>query len=106
MLARTTLASLLLAAGMMPASAMISNPNGTQVDNTRAMRDIKIDGTTKAINVSRNEVVRIINAAGDQFTWQFDTLHHPVIALSKIAPGGFAGGNVLVYVGQGADERN
>lgn len=106
MLARTTLASILLVAGMMPASATITNPNGTQVDNTRAMRAIKIDGTTKSINVSRHEVVRIINAASDQFTWQFDTLHHSIIELSKIAPDGFAQRTVLVYVGQGVDERN
>ncbi len=106
LLARTALASILLFAGMTPASAMIPNPDGTKVENARAMRDIKIDGATKSINVSRNEVVRIINAAGDQFTWQFDTLHHPTIALAKIAPSGFAPSTVYIYVGLGIDERN
>jgi|CXWL01.1.fsa_nt_gi hypothetical protein len=104
LLAISTLTSILLVGGMMPASAMIANPNGTPVETARAMRDIKINAATKSINVSRNEVVRITNAAGQQFTWQFDTLHHPVIELSKIAPGGFAQGPVLVYVGQSADE--
>ena len=104
LLARTTLASILLVTGMTPASAMIANPNGTKVDTARAMRDIRIDGTTKSINVSRHEVVRIINAAGAQFTWHFDTLHHPTIELSKIAPSGFAERTVLIYVGQGPDE--
>ncbi len=106
LLARASLAAILLVSAMTPASAMIPNPNGTKVESTRAMRDIKIDGTTKSINVSRHEVVRIINAAGEQFTWQFDTLHHPTIELAKIAPGGFAQQTVFIYVGLGVDERN
>lgn len=105
LLASSIFASILFVSGVMPASAMIANPDGTRVETAQAMRDIRIDGATKSINVSRNEVVRIINAAGDHFTWQFDTLHHPIIELSKIAPGGFAQRTVLVYVGQGVDER-
>ncbi len=105
-LARATLASIIMAATMAPASASsIAQPHGSKVDNSQAMREIKVYDSTKAINVARNEIVRITNAMGDKFTWQFDTLHHPTIDLKKIAPAGFTQRPIQIYVGQGADER-
>ncbi len=104
-LARACFASILLATVSAPAVAMIANPHGSKAEASHAMREIKLDDATRSINVSRNEVVRIVNAAGEKFTWQFDTLHHPTIELGKIAPAGFSARPILIYVGQGINER-
>ena len=107
LLARSAMASILFVAAAATASAaMISHPHGSNAHAVKAMRVIKIGDATKAINVSRGEVVQLVNAAGETFTWHFDTLHHPVIALNKIAPAGFAQRTVLIYVGQGVNERS
>lgn len=51
----------------------------------------------KHLNVQRNETVRI-NVAGNSFTWRFDTFGTAPFKLGEIAPQGFGGKEVMVYV--------
>ncbi len=61
-------------------------------------RTIAIDGTTKWINVTENETVRIL-VGGKSFAWIFDS-HDQGKDLKQIAPKGMLGDrSIKVYVG-------
>lgn len=98
---------LALAGALVPATASdIANPSGSAAPTAIAAREIKIDGAIKAVNVSLHEIVKFVNPTGQSCIWHFYTLCNPTIKLSTIAPAGFAGGEVLIYVGPGPDELN
>jgi hypothetical protein len=68
-----------------------------------ADRTIDITGGTKWVNVNHGEVVRFV-ANGREFTWYFDGVSQPQpFDLSEIAPAGFVGNGVKVYVELGND---
>ena len=91
-------AALLTAALSLPVMAMPHNSAyGTAVSAEQADREITLADGAKYLNVQRNETVKI-NVDGKSFTWRFDTLGFPVIALGDIAPPGIAAKNVTVYV--------
>ncbi len=107
LLTRATLAVMLFASALAPVSAAtIAEPLGRMADPGVAVREIRIVDGVKSINVLRHESIRFVNAAGEKFTWHFDTLHHPIIPMSKLAPAGFNMKEVLIYVGQGVNERS
>lgn len=102
---RHSLVLLAVLATVSSASAStIADPLGSAVSATAAAREIKISASTRVLNVTRHEVVRFVNAAGQSFTWRFHTLHHPIIDISKIAPANFSERTIQVYVGQAPEE--
>jgi hypothetical protein len=63
-----------------------------------ANRTITIDDKTKWVNVQHFEVIRFVSN-GREFTWYFDGVAQPrPFELAQIAPAGFVGNNVTVYV--------
>ena len=63
-----------------------------------ANRTITIDDKTKWVNVQHFEVIRFVSN-GREFTWYFDGVAQPrPFDLAQIAPAGFVGNNVTVYV--------
>jgi hypothetical protein len=68
-----------------------------------ADRTIEITGGTKWVNVNHGEVVRFVSN-GREFTWYFDGVSQPQpFDMTEIAPAGFVGHGVKVYVGLGDD---
>lgn len=66
-------------------------------------RTIEVTGGTKWINVNHGEVVRFVSN-GREFTWYFDGVSQPQpFDMTEIAPAGFVGQGVKVYVGVGDD---
>jgi len=63
-----------------------------------ANRTITIDDKTKWVNVQHFEVIRFVSN-GREFTWYFDGVAQPrPFDLAQIAPAGFVGNSVTVYV--------
>ena len=63
-----------------------------------ADRTITIDDKTKWVNVNHYEVIRFVSN-GREFTWYFDGMAQPrPFDLTQIAPAGFVGNSVTVYV--------
>ena len=63
-----------------------------------ADRTITITDETKWVNVTRYEVVRFVSN-GREFAWYFDGVDQPrPFDLTQIAPAGFVGHKVTVYV--------
>jgi hypothetical protein len=63
-----------------------------------ADRTITITDDTKWVNVTRYEVIRFVSS-GREFAWYFDGVAQPrPFDLSQIAPAGFVGHSVTVYV--------
>jgi len=63
-----------------------------------ANRTITIDDKTKWVNVQHFEVIRFVSN-GREFTWYFDGMAQPrPFDLTQIAPAGFVGNSVTVYV--------
>lgn len=104
---RHSLVSLaVLAAASSASASTIADPLGSAVPATAAAREIRVSASTRVLNVTRHEVVRFVNAAGQSFTWRFHTLNHPIIDIGKIAPANFSERNIQVYVGQAPEELN
>lgn len=70
---------------------------GNSVQAASAERTINLSSGKKYINVEQGEVVQFVKD-GRTFTWRFDTLGTPVFDLSEIAPAGFVGRGIKVYV--------
>ncbi|RTL29924.1 MAG: hypothetical protein EKK47_12165 [Burkholderiales bacterium] len=67
----------------------------------QADRVIEITPQTQWVNVKRLEVVQFVNTTSNgpkSFTWQFDARSVRPFHLSDIAPAGFIGPQVMVYV--------
>jgi heavy-metal resistance protein CzcE len=63
-----------------------------------ADRTITITDETKWVNVTRYEVIRFVSN-GREFAWYFDGVAQPrPFDLTQIAPAGFVGHSVTVYV--------
>jgi heavy-metal resistance protein CzcE len=63
-----------------------------------ADRTITITDETKWVNVTRYEVIRFVSN-GREFAWYFDGVAQPrPFDLAQIAPAGFVGHSVTVYV--------
>jgi len=63
-----------------------------------ADRTITITDKTKWVNVNHFEVIRFVSN-GREFTWYFDGVAQPrPFDLAQIAPAGFVGHSVTVYV--------
>jgi hypothetical protein len=102
----------LSAASLSAAAAMRADLLGEPVQQPTAERavvtavpgrTIEINGTTKWVNVNHGEVVRFVSN-GREFTWYFDGVSQPrPFDMAEIAPAGFLGQGVKVYVGAGDD---
>jgi hypothetical protein len=97
--ASLALSSLLLASG-----ADAAGPNGTKSDYGSAVPAesadyaVKINASTKWINVNNGDTVRF-SVNGKDFTWHFDTYkNHSIVKLASIAPADTDTGAVKVFV--------
>lgn len=89
------------------AALAVTNPLGHVIGDSYVEREININHATNWVNVQKNERVRIINTeTGKSFAYQFDTLDHPIIELSRILPGISNNKMARVYVGAAFEEMN
>jgi hypothetical protein len=93
------LSSLLLASG-----ADAAGPTGTKSDYGSAVPAesadyaVKVDASTKWINVNNGDTVRF-SVNGKEFTWHFETYkNHSIVKLADIAPADTDAGPVKVFV--------
>ena len=71
---------------------------GTLSQNMAEQRTILVRGSTKYINVNRDETVKIENQKGQSFVWKFDTLGEKNFPLHIIAPRDFESLQTRVFV--------
>ena len=91
-------AALTLSAASLSANALTTGDlYGEPATGDYANRTIVVTPQTKAINVTRGEVVNI-KVGSKEFAWDFDGVAKP-FELSNIAPEGALDHNVRVYVG-------
>lgn len=69
---------------------------GSAAPDTAVARTIKLGANTKYINVNHGETVKVVDAKGRAFSWQFDTLSLASFPLKTIAPAEFEAGNTWV----------
>jgi hypothetical protein len=100
-----TALTLLSAAVNVNASTPIPDPYGVPAAGSLVDRVIRIDASTRSIQVARFERVRFEFADGSpSVQWYFDTLGHPVFDLNQIIPKQAANQKVKVYVAFSIDE--
>ncbi len=87
-----------LATAPLATSAGNNRETGMPAAETEAQRTLKIDSSTIGLNIEHLETVRIQNAAGQSFTWTFNTPGEASFALQRIAPAGFDAGKAIVHV--------
>lgn len=86
-----------LALGAQAAGATYSRYGGI-INHAASDKTVTIDADTKYVNVTDGETVKFVEGS-DQFTWTFNTLRGAgEMPLSAIAPAGFNGRKVEVYV--------
>ena len=91
-------AALTLSAASLSANALTTGDlYGEPAASGSADRTIVVTPETKAINVTRGEVVKI-KVGSREFNWEFDGVAKP-FELNKIAPEGALDHTVQVYVG-------
>jgi heavy-metal resistance protein CzcE len=93
-LAALTLSAASLSANALTTGDMYGEP---ATPGLAADRTIVVTPQTKAINVTRGEVVNI-KVGSKEFAWEFDGIARP-FELNKIAPEGALDHTVRVYVG-------
>jgi len=95
-------------ASLAATNATLLNGNSVYGVPAQANAASKVIDVTKAaqeINLKCGEVVNFRN--GDKsFTWKFDSVGHAAVDLAAIAPAGFAGAGIKVYVERNEGERN
>lgn len=81
-----------------------AGPNGSKSDYGFAAQSnaadyaLKIDASTKWLNVNNGDTVRF-SVDGKEFTWHFDTYkNHSIVKLATIAPADAQVGGVKVFV--------
>jgi len=88
------------------AASSIQDPYGVAANGVHAERIIRIDASTRAIQVMRFETIRFEFADGrPSVQWYFDTLGHPVFKLSEIVPNQSGKSDVTVYVTYALSDR-
>lgn len=60
--------------------------------------------STDRLNVAYGERVTFLNGA-QQFSWTFDGFDRRAVDVSQLAPAGFAGKPLVVYVGRNPSNR-
>lgn len=76
-----------------------------QPQATTAQKTIKINASTKYVNVEHFELVKFENDKGQSFVWKFDSLQDYGYPLSVIAPKEFAAGEIRVYIRHPAEHK-
>lgn len=71
---------------------------GTVSEVPAVQRTVRINNSTKYINVERYETLKIENDTGQSFVWRFDTLGEKNFPLKVIAPSNFLAGVTRVFV--------
>lgn len=71
---------------------------GTASQAAGAQRTVRIDASTKYVDVEHFSTVKIENSKGQSFIWRFDTLGEVGFPLQVIAPKDFAAGETRIYV--------
>jgi hypothetical protein len=96
-------AALTLSAASLSAHALTAGDMyGEPANPSLAERTIVVTPSTKAINVTHGEVVKI-RVGSQEFAWNFDGVARP-FELNKIAPEGSLDHAVRVYVGTSAND--
>lgn len=98
--------TLLSVSGYSAASSTIPDPYGVAASSARADRIVRIDASTRSIQVMRYETIRFEFADGrPTVQWYFDTFGHPVFKLSEIVPSKVGKPDVTVYVTYSLSDR-
>lgn len=71
---------------------------GTPSQTSAAERTVKVNASTKYVDVMHYETVKIENDKGQSFVWKFDSLGEYGFPLQVIAPKDFAAGETRVYI--------
>lgn len=101
----TLITAVLLSASAASQASNIADPYGTPVYAPSAQREIRIDSTTKYVNVKRGEIIRFITSQGT-FTWSFDIdRNRNQFELARIAPKSVAVDGIRVFVADPGDDR-
>ena len=87
-----------LAAAPFARAGSTSRDTGMPTGESEAQRAVKVDASTRALNVEHLETVRFEDAAGQTFTWTFNTPGDTSFPLQRIAPQGFAAGFTVIRV--------
>ncbi|CAM3790465.1 CzcE family metal-binding protein [Roseateles saccharophilus] len=90
------------------AFAQVPNPYGSAASTAEAERTIEILPTTRFINVTRFETVRLAIKEGNEVkyvVWRFDTLSLQPFDLGTVVPS-LAARSVKVYVARSHLDRN
>lgn len=86
-------------------AAPIADPYGVPATGSLVDRVVRIDASTRSIQVARFERVRFEFADGSpSVQWYFDTLGHPVFDLDQIAPKQAGNQKIKVYVAFSVEE--
>ncbi|MEH6433787.1 CzcE family metal-binding protein [Massilia sp. DD77] len=97
--------ALLFAAALQANAAEIAQPYGMAADSGAAQRDIRIDASTRYVNVQQGEIVRFVSEQGS-FVWRFDTARtRLVFDLAHIVPELAPAQDIMVYVAESGDDR-
>jgi hypothetical protein len=110
---KNKIAAILTVVALSPAAAFahdgVSQANGAlgnPVQASAATQTVAIKSGTKNVNVNQGDVVTF-KVAGQEFTWQFDTLRPSgSFDLAEIAPHGLDTQGVRVYVASNPLYRN
>lgn len=88
------------------ASSAIENPYGSAASGAQVDRVIRIDDTTRSVQVTRHEIVRFEFANGaPSLQWNFDTLGTPIIKFKQIASSQVSNQKIKIYVNDAKDDR-
>jgi len=97
-------AGLALSSLLVASYADAAGPTGTKSDYGSAVSAeaadyaLKVDSSTKWVNVNNGDTVRF-TVNGKDFTWHFDTYkNHSIVKLADIAPADADAGPVKVFV--------
>jgi hypothetical protein len=80
------------------ASLLAASKFGSRAETSAAMKTVRVEPSTRYINVSHFDQVRLVDQKGQSFTWKFDTLDEMKFPLTAIAPSGFDAARAVVYV--------
>ena len=98
--------TLLSASAYSTAGSTIPDPYGIAANGAQVDRVIRIDASTRSLQIMRFETIRFEFADGrPSVQWYFDTLGHPVFKLSEIVPNQSGKQDVTLYVTYALSDR-
>lgn len=80
------------------AALLAGSKFGSRAAAGSAVKTVRVEPSTRYINVRHFDQVRLVDQKGQSFTWIFDTLDETHFPLAAIAPSGFDAERAVVYV--------